>query len=244
MSAADVPAQPLVITKDLSKVYRVGESRVVALNRVNLEIPRGRFVAVVGTSGSGKSTLLNMIGGLEKPTAGQIWVDGQPLHNFSETKLVTYRREQVGFIFQSFNLMSTLTALQNVALPLSFRGIPKTRRNTIAKRMLVALGLGDHLHHRPTQLSGGQQQRVGIARAMAVNPKLVFADEPTGNLDSKTAEQTLLLFRRVIRRFNQTWLMVTHDPHLASYADTIVAITDGRIANITHSAHEDTQELS
>ncbi|MDO5094487.1 MAG: ABC transporter ATP-binding protein [Propionibacteriaceae bacterium] len=244
MGASAEPATPLVRTRDLSKVYRVGESRLVALNRVSLEIPRGQFVAVVGTSGSGKSTLLNMLCGLEKPTAGEIWVDGQPLHTYSENRLVTYRREQVGFIFQSFNLLPALTALQNVALPLSFRGIPKSRRNAHAKKVLVALGLGDHLHHRPAQLSGGQQQRVAIARALAVNPKLVFADEPTGNLDSKTAEQTLQLFRRVIRRFHQTWLMVTHDQHLASYADTVVAISDGRIQSITQQSHDPAQEYA
>ncbi|MDO5066506.1 MAG: ABC transporter ATP-binding protein [Propionibacteriaceae bacterium] len=240
---ADVEASgPLVVIRDLSKVYRVGTSRVIALNHVDLEIPRGSFTAVVGTSGSGKSTLLNMIGGLEKPTAGEIWVDGQPLHTFSEHKLVTYRREQVGFIFQSFNLMPHLTALQNVALPLSFRGIPRSEREQLAEKVLVTLGLGDHLYHLPTQLSGGQQQRVGIARAMAVSPKLVFADEPTGNLDSRTAEATLRLFRRVIRRFHQTWLMVTHDAHLASFADTIVSITDGRISDISHQHHDDSEE--
>lgn len=242
MEGSAEPATPLVRTRNLSKVYRVGESRLVALNRVNLEIPRGQFVAVVGTSGSGKSTLLNMLCGLEKPTAGEIWVDGQPLHTYSENRLVTYRREQVGFIFQSFNLLPALTALQNVALPLSFRGVPRSRRNVHAKKVLVALGLGDHLHHKPAQLSGGQQQRVAIARAMAVNPTLVFADEPTGNLDSKTAEQTLQLFRRVIRRFRQTWLMVTHDQHLASYADTVVAISDGRIHSITQQSHDPAQE--
>lgn len=243
MGAAAGSADPLVVVRDLSKVYRVGESRVIALNRVNLEIPRGSFTAVVGTSGSGKSTLLNMLGGLEKPTAGEIWVDRQPLHDYSEHKLVTYRREQVGFIFQSFNLMAHLTAQQNVALPLSFRGMPRARREEIARKVLVALGLGDHLDHRPTQLSGGQQQRVGIARAMAVNPKLVFADEPTGNLDSRTAEETLLLFRRVIHRFNQTWIMVTHDSHLASFADTVVAISDGRVSDIKHQHHADPEEL-
>ncbi|RRD49992.1 ABC transporter ATP-binding protein [Arachnia propionica] len=239
-----VAADPLVVVRDLSKVYRVGDSPVVALNRVHLEIPRGTFTAVVGTSGSGKSTLLNMLGGLEKPTAGEIWVDGQPLHSFSESRLVTYRREQVGFIFQSFNLLPQLTAIQNVALPLTFRGMQKERREEIARKVLVTLGLGDHLHHRPTQLSGGQQQRVGIARAMASGPKLVFADEPTGNLDSRTAESTLKLFRRVIQRFHQTWIMVTHDAHLASFADTIVSITDGRITDITHQHHDDSEEPS
>lgn len=244
MGAEAAATDPLVVVRDLSKVYRVGESRVIALNRVNLEIPRGSFTAVVGTSGSGKSTLLNMLGGLEKPTAGEIWVDGQPLHSFNEHRLVTYRREQVGFIFQSFNLMAHLTAKQNVAFPLSFRGMPRGKREELATKVLVTLGLGEHLNHLPTQLSGGQQQRVGIARAMAVSPKIVFADEPTGNLDSHTAEATLKLFRRVIRRFGQTWLMVTHDAHLASFADTIVSITDGRISDISHQHHDDSEEPS
>lgn len=227
----------LVETRDLSKVFRVGESRVVALNRVNLEIRRGTFTAVVGTSGSGKSTLLNMIGGLEKPTSGEIIVAGQPLHRFSESQLVTYRREQVGFIFQSFNLLESMTALENVALPLSFRGISKRARLAQARVVLTQLGLGNHLHHKPGQLSGGQQQRVGIARAMAVQPTLVFADEPTGNLDSRTSERTLDLFRAVIRRFGQTWIMVTHDHHLAGFADTIVSIGDGLITDVTHTQH-------
>ncbi|MDO5737399.1 MAG: ABC transporter ATP-binding protein [Propionibacteriaceae bacterium] len=228
----------LVETRDLSKVYRVGDSRVIALNRVDLQIKRGTFTAVVGTSGSGKSTLLNMLGGLEQPTGGEIYVAGQPLHRFSESQLVSYRREQVGFIFQSFNLLESMTALENVALPLSFRGIGKHARLARARVVLTQLGLGGHLNHRPGQLSGGQQQRVGIARAMAVEPTLVFADEPTGNLDSRTSEETLKLFRAVIQRFGQTWIMVTHDHHLASFADTIVSIGDGRITDITHIQHD------
>ncbi|MHA7862525.1 ABC transporter ATP-binding protein [Tessaracoccus sp. Y36] len=232
--------QPLVQTRDLSKIFRVGDSRVVALNRVNLTIPRGSFTAVVGTSGSGKSTLLNMLGGLEKPTAGEVFVAGQPLHRFSESQLVTYRREQVGFIFQSFNLLQSLTALDNVAMPLSFRGIPKRTRQARARAILTQLGLAGHLHHKPSQLSGGQQQRVGIARAMAVQPTLVFADEPTGNLDSRTSEETLRLFRAVIQRFQQTWIMVTHDHHLASFADTIISIGDGRITDISQTEHAQT----
>ncbi|RMB62511.1 ABC transporter ATP-binding protein [Tessaracoccus antarcticus] len=231
--------ETLVETRDLSKVYRVGDSRVVALNHVNLRIQRGSFTAVVGTSGSGKSTLLNMLAGLEKPTGGEIHVAGQPLHKFSESQLVKYRREQVGFIFQSFNLLQSMTALENVALPLSFRGTSKSTRLARARVVLTQLGLEHHMHHKPNQLSGGQQQRVGIARAMAVQPTLVFADEPTGNLDSKTSEETLSLFRAVIRRFGQTWIMVTHDHHLASFADTIVSIGDGRITDVTHTDHNE-----
>lgn len=228
-----------VTTSDLSKVYRVGGSPVVALNRVGLQIPRGSFTAVVGTSGSGKSTLLNMLGGLERPTHGEVAVAGHRLESMSETDLVRFRRENVGFIFQSFNLIESLTALDNVALPLSFRGWSRARRRERARLVLHQLGLGHHLHHRPSQLSGGQQQRVGIARALAVQPAIVFADEPTGNLDSRTAEQTLKLFRAVVRRFNQTWVMVTHDQHLAGFADTIVSIGDGRITDITHVQHDD-----
>lgn len=233
--------EPLVQTRDLSKIFRVGDSRVVALNRINLTIPRGSFTAVVGTSGSGKSTLLNMLGGLEKPTAGEVFVAGQPLHRFNQSQLVTYRREQVGFIFQSFNLLPQLTAIDNVALPLTFRGIPKRARQARARMILTQLGLARHLHHKPGQMSGGQQQRVGIARALAVQPTLVFADEPTGNLDSRTSEETLNLFRTVIRRFQQTWIMVTHDRHLASFADTIVSIGDGQITDITQTEHAQTE---
>ena len=228
---------PMLEVRDLSKVYRVGESRLAALNRVTLSIPRGSFTAVVGTSGSGKSTLLNMVAGLEKPTAGEIYVGGRALHTMNESQLVTFRRDHVGFIFQSFNLMPHLTALQNVALPLSFRGVPKAARLRRAHVVLNQMGLATHVNHKPNQLSGGQQQRVGIARALVSQPPLVFADEPTGNLDSRTAVATLSLIRTVIARYKQTWVMVTHDAHLASFADTIVSISDGRISDISHTEH-------
>lgn len=228
-----------VRTRDLSKVYRVGGSPVVALNRVNLEIPRGSFTAIVGTSGSGKSTLLNMLGGLEAPTHGQVSVAGHSLESMSEHQLVTYRRENVGFIFQSFNLIESMTALDNVAMPLAFRGWATRRRRERARVVLEQLGLANHVHHKPSQLSGGQQQRVGIARALACQPSIVFADEPTGNLDSRTAHQTLELFRTVVRRMGQTWVMVTHDADLARFADTIVSIGDGRITDILHIDHAD-----
>lgn len=226
-------AEPAVVqTHNLTKLYHVGDETVVALNRVNLRVPKGSFVAVVGTSGSGKSTLLNMLGGLEKPSAGEVWVAGQPLHEFNEDQLVTFRRENVGFVFQSFNLIESMTALENVAWPLSFQGVAKEERLTRAHIILKRMGLENHVNHRPNQLSGGQQQRVGIARALVVNPKVVFADEPTGNLDSHTAESTLMLFRQLCQRFGQTWVMVTHDNHLASFADAIVRILDGRITDI------------
>ena len=232
----DAPA-PVVRTRDLSKVYQVGSAPVVALNRVNLEIPSGTFAAVVGTSGSGKSTLLNMLGGLEKPTAGEVWVAGQPLHTFDEDKLVRFRRENVGFVFQSFNLIPSMTALENVAWPLAFQGVDKTERLMRAQVALSRMGLASHAQHRPTQLSGGQQQRVGIARALVVNPRIVFADEPTGNLDSRTAAATLNLFRQLCAKYHQTWIMVTHDAHLASFADMIIRITDGRVVSVEYPQH-------
>lgn len=231
-------------TRDLSKVYQVGESPLVALNRINLQITRGTFLAVVGTSGSGKSTLLNMLAGLEKPTTGEVWVAGQPLHTFDEDELVTFRRENVGFVFQSFNLIPSMTALDNVAWPLAFRGVDKQTRQERARQALLQMGLSKHMDHLPTQMSGGQQQRVGIARALVVQPSIVFADEPTGNLDSHTSEQTLNLFRRVIRHYNQTWVMVTHDNHLASFADTIIRIVDGRIVDAYDTPHAARKEES
>ena len=235
--------EPVVRAHDLSKIYQVGNSPVVALNRINLTIERGTFVAVVGTSGSGKSTLLNMLGGLEKPTAGEVWVAGQPLHSFSENQLVTFRRERVGFVFQSFNLISSMTAEENVAWPLSFQGVPKSERMLRARAALNRMGLAKHLRHKPTQMSGGQQQRVGIARALVVDPKIVFADEPTGNLDSRTAEATLNLFRQLCAKYHQTWVMVTHDAHLASFADIIVNIIDGRITSIERTDHSSPPEV-
>ena len=226
-----------VVTRNLTKVYQVGDEHLVALNRVSVSFRRGGFVAVVGTSGYGKSTLLNMLGGLEKPTAGEVWVAGRPLHRFNETDLVTFRRENVGFVFQSFNLIGSMTAVENVAWPLAFQGVSKAEREARAKAALSRMGLAQHIVHKPNQMSGGQQQRVGIARALVVNPKIVFADEPTGNLDSKTAESTLLLFRELCRRYHQTWVMVTHDAHLASFADAIVRISDGHVTGIEHTGH-------
>ena len=234
--AATSPGAALLETRNLSKIYTVGDSKVIALNRVNLQIAKGTFTSVVGTSGSGKSTLLNMLAGLEKATQGEIYVAGLPLHTFNETELVTYRRNNLGFVFQSFNLIPSMTAVENVALPLAFQGIAPAERLARARATMVQLGLAKHLDHKPTQLSGGQQQRVGIARALVVNPTIVFADEPTGNLDSKTAEATLQLFQRLCRDFGQTWVMVTHDQHLASFADKIVHIIDGRITSIEDGA--------
>ena len=225
------PNAPVIRVKGLYKVYRVGETKVYALNGVDFEVERGQFVAIVGASGSGKSTLLNMLAGLEKPTKGQIEVAGRHIEKLTE-RLVAFRREKVGFIFQSYNLLNTMNAVENVALPLAFRGIPKKQRLTIARKYLKLVGVDKQEKHMPNQMSGGQQQRVGIARALVVKPQIIFADEPTGNLDSKTTMEVLKLMQQIVREQNQTLVMVTHDDHLASFADRRIRIMDGKIVGI------------
>lgn len=224
--------KPVIYAKGLYKIYRVGETQVRALNGVDLSIYPGEFCAIVGTSGSGKSTLLNMLAGLEKPTKGEIAIGRCRLDQMNENQLVRFRREAVGFIFQSFNLIPSMNALENVALPLSFRGVPKKIRLARAARLLKTVGLAEHLFHKPSQMSGGQQQRVGIARALVVDPKIIFADEPTGNLDSHTTMDVLRLMQRIVKERNQTLVMVTHDNNLASYADRRIRIVDGGIVGI------------
>ena len=193
---------------------------------------RGEFVAIVGTSGSGKSTLLNMLAGLEKPTKGEIVIGKVHIEKMTEKQLVAFRREKVGFIFQSYNLLNTMNAIENVALPLSFRGIPKRERLKRAEKFMKLVGVGDQAKHMPNQMSGGQQQRVGIARALVVNPQIIFADEPTGNLDSRTTMEVLRLMQRIVKEQKQTLVMVTHDNNLASYADRRIRIVDGKIVGI------------
>jgi putative ABC transport system ATP-binding protein len=224
--------QVVIEVKDLQKIYKVGSSKVRALNGVDFQVYEGEFCAIVGTSGSGKSTLLNMLAGLEKPTKGEIIISGHHIEKMNENKLVKFRRENVGFIFQSFNLLGTLNALENVALPLSFRGVPKQIRLKRAMKMLKLVGLKQHAKHKPTQMSGGQQQRVGMARALVVNPKIMFADEPTGNLDSKTSKEMMNLMRKVVNEHKKTLVMVTHDDSLAAIADKVIRIVDGKIVNI------------
>lgn len=222
--------------KDLYKIYRVGETKVRALDGVDFEIYKGEFVAIVGTSGSGKSTLLNMLAGLEKPTRGVIEIGSVHIEKMTEKQLVTFRREKVGFIFQSYNLLNTMNAVENVALPLSFRGMAKRERLKQAGRFMKLVGVGDQAQHMPNQMSGGQQQRVGIARALVVNPQIIFADEPTGNLDSKTTQEVLRLMQKIVREQGQTLVMVTHDNNLASYADRRIRIVDGKIVGIETGA--------
>ena len=225
-------AQPVIQVKDLYKIYRVGETRVRALNGVDFAIERGNFCSIVGTSGSGKSTLLNMLAGLEKPTKGEIIIAGEHMETKTENQLVAFRREHIGFIFQSFNLLGTMNAIENVALPLTFQGMDKKIRNKKAEAMLDLVGLTKHKKHRPNQMSGGQQQRVGVARALVVEPEIIFADEPTGNLDSNTSVEVMDLMKKVVREKNQTLVMVTHDNYLAGFADIILHIKDGKIVQI------------
>ena len=233
--------EPVIQVKNLYKIYRVGENKVRALNGVDLKIYKGEFCSIVGTSGSGKSTMLNMLAGLEKPTKGEIIVAGEHLEKMSENQLVKFRREHVGFIFQSFNLLGTMDAVENVALPLVFRGVPKKERTEKADKMLDLVGLSKHKDHRPNEMSGGQQQRVGVARALVLDPEIIFADEPTGNLDSNTSAEVMRLMQRIVRERNQTLVMVTHDNHLASFADRIFHIIDGKIVKIEDNRNKSEQ---
>lgn len=229
----------VIEVKHLYKLYRLGDEVVRALDGVDFTIYKGEFCAIVGTSGSGKSTLLNMLAGLERPTKGEVIISGKHIEKLNEEQLVTFRREHVGFIFQSFHLLGTMNALENIALPLSFRGVPKNVRMKKAEKLLKLVKLERHGKHLPTQMSGGQQQRVGVARALVVEPDIIFADEPTGNLDSHTSEEVMQLMKQIVREQNMTLVMVTHDNHLAEYADRVFHIIDGRIVKIEDRRRQD-----
>ena len=224
--------EPIIRIRGLKKVYRVGEERVRALNGVDLDIYPREFVCIIGRSGSGKSTLLNMMAGLEKPSRGSIVIAGEHLEKMNEKQLVDFRLRHIGFIFQQFNLFPSMTALENVTMPLVYRGVSARKRKAAALKMLKDLGLSKHVNHKPSQMSGGQQQRVGIARALVSNPEVIFADEPTGNLDSRTSEEILSLIQAMAKRDNHTLVMVTHDPSVAAHADRVVNILDGLIVDI------------
>ncbi|MGV8146658.1 MAG: ABC transporter ATP-binding protein [Alkaliphilus sp.] len=225
----------LIKIKNLSKIFRLGKERVVALDDISLTIKCGEICCFCGTSGSGKSTLLNMLAGLEKPSKGSIQIGKYNIHKMDEKNLVHFRRKNVGFIFQSYNLLPAYTALENVTLPLIFKGIRKKEGERIAKKVLQAVSLGDRLKHKPTQMSGGQQQRVGIARAVADEPDIVFADEPTGNLDSATSKEVMELITSIVKKKNLTLVLVTHDIETAKYADRVIHLLDGKIVKIENN---------
>ncbi|RVU53975.1 ABC transporter ATP-binding protein [Anaerosphaera multitolerans] len=213
----------------------MGSENVFALNDINLDIYKGEILCLLGTSGSGKSTLLNMMAGLEKPTEGEIIVGKLHLEKLNEEKITKFRQLNVGFVFQSYNLISTLNALENVSLGMTFKGIPRKVRDKAAKDILIKVGLGDRLYHKPNELSGGQQQRVSIARAFVDKPTLVFADEPTGNLDTNTSFEIMDLMCSMAKRYNQTLVIVTHDVETSVYADRVVELRDGKIVKIEDS---------
>ncbi len=221
----------LIKTIDLSRHYKVGEEEVIALDKVNLEIERNMICAILGTSGSGKSTLLNMLAGIERPSAGQVYIGKYRIDNLSEEQLAKFRQLYTGFIFQSYNLLPTMTALENVALPLMFKGVDKEEREQKAMEMLKLVGIENRYKHKPKEMSGGQQQRVGIARAFVTDPSVIFADEPTGNLDSKTTIEVMNLITELVHTKKQTLVMVTHDSNVAKYSDITVKISDGRIVS-------------
>ncbi len=223
--------KPIIEVKDVRMEYPLEDETVVALKRINLNIYRGEICCIFGSSGSGKSTLLNQLAGMEKPTRGCVYIGGVPISKLDEDGLAAFRQRHIGFVFQAYNLLPNLTATENVALPLMFRGVPKKKREAMAKKMLCRVGLSHRLDHFPSQMSGGQQQRAGIARAFVTRPDIVFADEPTGNLDSVTTVEIMEMICSFARKFHQTIVLVTHDPEMAAYADRIVRLTDGVIVS-------------
>lgn len=221
--------ETVVELKNVRKVYRMGEERIIALDDITINFERGKIYCLLGVSGSGKSTLLNLIAGLEKPTKGTIVFNKHNIEKMSEKQLALFRQRYIGFVFQSYNLLPTLTALENVTLPLIFRRVHKKVRNKKAMQMLTSVGLANRYKHKPSEMSGGQQQRVSIARAFVNEPEIVFADEPTGNLDTKTTYEMMDLIVGLAKEHNQTLIIVTHNAELSVYCDQIIRIRDGNI---------------
>ena len=219
----------IIKVQNLRKVYRVGKEKVVALDDICLEIGEGEMCCIVGASGSGKSTLLNQLAGLEKPSKGRVLIGKHDISAMTEDELADFRQQHLGFIFQSYNLLPSMTAAENVALPLMFKGMGKKQREKLARKELKKMGLLSRANHKPTEMSGGQQQRVGIARAFVAKPKVIFADEPTGNLDSTTSRQVLYSMLEMAKSYGITFVMVTHEKELAYCGDRIVTIKDGRV---------------
>jgi putative ABC transport system ATP-binding protein len=220
--------------RDIRKVYQMGEIKVHALKGISLEIHQGEITTIMGPSGSGKSTLMNILGCLDQPTSGTYYLDGEDVSQMTDDELAHVRNRRVGFVFQNFNLLARTSAIDNVQLPLIYAGIPAKERRPRAQQVLESVGLGDRLHHTPNELSGGQQQRVAIARSLVNNPSIILADEPTGNLDSKSGEEVMAILQRLNRESGITIVMVTHDPHISHYTQRIFHLFDGEIENEEH----------
>jgi len=221
--------KPIIQSNKIIKKYRLGSQVVAVLNGIDLEVYPGEIVSILGTSGCGKTTFLNIAAGLERPTKGEIIIDGHNLNKISEKRMAAFRRKYIGFIFQLYNLIPSMTALENAILPMIFEGAPIKEREKKGRELLEVMGLGDRLKHKPNEMSGGQRQRISLARAMINNPRIIFADEPTGNLDSRTTEEILSLLVSTIRENGQTLLMVTHDIQVAKHGDRIIEMADGSI---------------
>ena len=224
--------EKIIELKNVKKIYHMGNEKNKAVHAVSFEINKGDFCCLLGTPGSGKSTLLNLMAGIEKASAGEILLKGYDIRHMSEKNLADFRQHYLGFVFQAYNLIGSMNALENVEMPLVFKRMDARTRKRLAEQMLIQVGLGSRLTHKPKEMSGGQQQRVGIARAFVARPEIVFADEPTGNLDTKTTMEVMELIHAMARRNRQTIVMVTHDPRLASYGDKIIHILDGSIQNV------------
>lgn len=232
----------IIEVTQLTKIYGSGDTAVKALDNVTLSIDAGKLVAVMGPSGCGKSTLLHLIGGLDRPTSGAVLIEGRDISKMKDDELTTLRRQKMGFIFQFFNLIPVLTAAENAALPLILDGVKQQKAAGIAAEWLGRNKLADRAHHRPDELSGGQQQRVAISRAMVSDPVIILADEPTGNLDTRSSDEIAASLRRLVTDFGRTVLMVTHDPRIAAYADRIIFLKDGRIVDDNLMDSEDPEK--
>lgn len=224
--------EKVIELKNVTKVYRMGKERIVAVDDVSFEILKGEFCCLLGTSGSGKSTLLNLMAGIERISSGQILIKDKKIHSMTENRLAKFRQRYLGFVFQSYNLMGSMTALENVEFPLVFKKIRPKKRKKMAYEILKQVGLAERIRHKPKEMSGGQQQRVGIARAFVAHPEIVFADEPTGNLDSRTTKEVMELIKGIAKENNQTIVMVTHDVKLTEYADRVIHIFDGKVESV------------
>lgn len=235
--------ETIIEVKDAKKIYKVGNERVIALDGVSFTIDKGDFCCLLGSSGSGKSTLLNIMAGIEKITSGEVLIKGKNITKMGEHQLAKFRQKYLGFVFQSYNLINSMNAIENVELPMIFKEISKKVRIKKSKEMLKKVGLEARMKHKPTQMSGGQQQRVGIARAFVANPEVVFADEPTGNLDSKTSSEIMNIIKQMAKEHNQTIVMVTHDINIAKYANKIINIHDGKIVSIEQGENKNEENI-